>query len=406
MIPWAASSRDQAEIGFRQAAGFVHRSPRLKALFKCLPGLRKIRHRADIDAEIKVFAADDGTGDGVIFTDAIIDELHRHKNLALYRTWGGKLDKRAGQMATMSTAGEVDSEFEQTREKIRQELPVIERRPGYIHARSAQVALHEYAVPEGGDVEDMAVVKLANPFSRITVDSLERKFNKPTMTLSHWRRFSCNAPTRSDSAAITESEWYGAKTNEPIPEGQSIWLGVDVGFKWDTTALVPFWMPEPTRRQFGPATVLVPPRDGSALEVDVIKRGIVVIHERNPIECVVMDTSHAEDLAQWIRDNITETVVDRQQTNTLAVEDYERFMSALRNGWLQHAGDPGLTRHALNAVARVLPFGDARFDRVSQTRQGGNQEIRVIDALTAAAMVNSVASAQPEPVAEPIVAWG
>ena len=42
-------------------------------------------------------------------------------------------------------------------------------------------------------------------------------------------------------------------------------------------------------------------------------------------------------------------VIDRQQTNPFAVEDYDRFMEALRNGWLQHAGDADLTSHALNA---------------------------------------------------------
>jgi hypothetical protein len=35
-------------------------------------------------------------------------------------------------------------------------------------------------------------------------------------------------------------------------------------------------------------------------------------------------------------------------------------MEALRKGWLHHTGRQGLTSHALNAIARVLPFGDAR----------------------------------------------
>ncbi len=78
--------------------------------------------------------------------------------------------------------------------------------------------------------------------------------------------------------------------------------------------------------------------------------------------------------------------------NKWAAEDYDKFTEALREGWLKHSGDRALTRHVLNAVARVLPFGDARFDRPSQTRQGGEQERRVIDALTAAAMVHAVAA--------------
>jgi len=401
-IPWAASSRDQAEIGYRQAEGLVLGSPRLKAFLKCQEGYRRIKN--ELGGRLQVFAADDGTGDGIIPSDCFIDELHRHKNLKLYRTWSGKLQKRGGQLATISTSGEPGTEFEQTRERIRQQTPTIERRPGYVHARSARIALHEYAVPEDGDVEDMATVKLANPFSGITVENLAEKFDTPTMTMTHWRRMVCNLPTRDEHAAIQEAEWHDAATTDEIPEGESVWLGLDVAFKWDTTAMVPLWMPDPPKRLLGPATILVPPRDGSSLEVDEIKRSVVVIHQRNPIHTVVMDISRAEDLAQWISD-LGITIIDRAQTNSLAVEDYERFMSALRNGWLQHSGDAGLTRHALNAVARVLPFGDARFDRVSQTRQGGNQELRVIDALTAAAMVNAAASAPVEESGEVLSAW-
>ena len=49
-------------------------------------------------------------------------------------------------------------------------------------------------------------------------------------------------------------------------------------------------------------------------------------------------------------------------------------------------------------------IADARFDRPSSTRQGGNNDQRVIDALTAAAMVHAVASTQPAEK-ERLVAW-
>ena len=60
-------------------------------------------------------------------------------------------------------------------------------------------------------------------------------------------------------------------------------------------------------------------------------------------------------------------------------------------------GDRALTRHVLNAVIQIMPRGDARFARVSRTRQGGNQDSRVIDALDAAAMAHFVATMTPEP---------
>jgi hypothetical protein len=64
-----------------------------------------------------------------------------------------------------------------------------------------------------------------------------------------------------------------------------------------------------------------------------------------------------------------------------------------------------MTRHALNAIARPLPQGDSRFDRPSQTRMSSEQDRRVIDALTAAAMVHSLASGPTSQPAEALFAW-
>jgi hypothetical protein len=81
-------------------------------------------------------------------------------------------------------------------------------------------------------------------------------------------------------------------------------------------------------------------------------------------------------------------VIDRAQTTKLICADYEAFMDGLRNGTLKHTGDVGLRSHVLHAIARRLPGGDYRFDRpVASRRAVGQQDRRVIDALTAAAMV-------------------
>lgn len=393
-IPWAASSREQAEIGYRQAEGFVLGSPRLKAFMKCQEGYRRIKNMHS-GGRMQIFAADDRHADGIIPTDGFLDELHRHKDLRLYRTWRGKLLKRNGQIAAFSTSGEPGSEFEETRERIRQATPIVMSRPGFIRCVSDSIALHEYAVPEGGDVDDMATVKLANPFSGVTVEALTAKRASPTMTPAHWSRFVCNLPTRSESAAITESEWFAAKVDDEIPGGEPVDLGMDVAWKWDTTAIVPLWCRSIDWRLFGPAMILTPPRDGSSLDSNEVQAALCAIHDRNPISTIVMDTSRAEFIAEWASQEFGCTVIDRPQTNSEAVQDFDRFMEALRNGWLHHSGDAGLTRHALNAIARMLPQGDARFDRPSQTRRSAEQDRRVIDALTAAAMVHSFAGESP-----------
>jgi len=152
--------------------------------------------------------------------------------------------------------------------------------------------------------------------------------------------------------------------------------------------------------------VLTPPRDGTSLDPHLVEKALTDLNARNPIHTVVMDPSRGEQLGAWIEETFGATVIARGQTAPLAIVDYERFMEALRSGWLKHSGDADMTQHALNAVARIDRFGAARFDRAAATRGGGpQQELRVIDALIAAAMVHAQASFQPEPDLEPLVAF-
>jgi hypothetical protein len=191
-------------------------------------------------------------------------------------------------------------------------------------------------------------------------------------------------------AAITDDEWAGAREGAPraIPEGERIDAGLDLGWKHDTTAIVPLWGSPDGFRLLGEAEVIVPPRDGTSLHPDVVKRALVVLNERNPLDALVMDTTDGEDIAAWAADELGVTVVDRPQSNDLAVADYKHFMRGLRTGELRHVPHcPKLTRHAMNAVARRLPRGDLRFDRPAPSRNQAKQDRRVVDALTAAGMV-------------------
>ena len=322
-------------------------------------------------------------------TFAVVDELHRHRNLKLYRTWRGKLAKREGQILVISTAGEPGSDFELTRQRMRQ-LPNKTVDLCFTRAEGNGAVIHEWAIPEKADPTDIDLALAANPSPRVTREILLEKFNSPTFDLAHWTRLTCNLATRSVLSAITEMEWMRALTDEEIPEGAMIWAGLDVAWKFDTTALVPLWEPEPGRRIFGPAVVLTPPRDGSSLDPALVEDALRDLSERYDLHTIVMDTSRAEQLSVWIRNELRCDVIDRVQSNPLACMDYERFMSGLRSGELLHSGDANLTAHAMNAIARALPEGKTRFDRPMASRRNQEaQNVRVIDALTAAAMVNN-----------------
>jgi hypothetical protein len=412
-IPIGAASAKQARIIFDQAAGFIQRTPELKRRFKAFGGYKMIRSLVNGGTGIEVYAHDPNTGDGVIpFPYAIVDELHRHDDLRLYSLWKGKLRKRGGQIITISTAGEPDAPFENMRDEIRHRATKRKRTGSHLRAEGKGLILHEWQVGSDEECADMQAVKAANPLSTITAESLEEDYASPTTDLGDWKRLKCNRPTRSAQSAITDKEWDDAQLDMEIPPRASVDVGLDVAWKWDTTAFVPLWMGwtgadlqdedarwrkspsgslravKPGMRLLGPAKVLVPPRDGSSMHPDVLKNAMLELVDLYKVGDVVMDVHNAEDIAAWIEDELHVTVIDRQQGNTAMVADYNAFMDGLRNGTLRHTGDPDLRAHVLHAIARRLPGGDYRFDRTTTHRQNViAQDRRVIDGLTAAAMV-------------------
>ena len=157
-IPLAASARDQARIMYRQMKGFVDRSklklPHRSWWVDCFDGYRQIHlrkpgatKRGEVAGLTEVHAADAGTADGVIpFPFAFLDELHRHKDLALHRTWSGKLQKRGAQLIVISTAGEPGHDFELTREKIQREALDKCRDGAFGRYETERIVLHDWSV--------------------------------------------------------------------------------------------------------------------------------------------------------------------------------------------------------------------------------------------------------------------
>jgi phage terminase large subunit-like protein len=396
MVPMAAASRDQTGILLNQASGFVRRTPGLERRFRVYEGYRRIKCLRT-DGTIQVFAADDRTGDGVIFTLALLEELHRHPDLRLYRTWHGKIEKRGGQVVAISTAGEPGGEYENVKASVLKRGR-LRRRGAHTVARTKELVLHQHALADGDDVHDLKRVKHANPFSGVTLAGLKRKHDSPTMLESHWARFVCGIPTRGDAAAITASEWTGLRKTK-IPAGTEVLAGVDLGWKWDTTALVPLWMRDRERRVLGEPEVIVPPRDGTSTPPELIRAAARRIHERTPVHTwVVEDAAGAEQFIEWLQQEFPDARVvlwgTGNQPQSLA---FDRWMEAVREHWLEHPHHELLTQHVLNAVAKPAGPDRYRFDRPRTTRQARGQDQRVIDCLDAAAAAHAVAVADDDP---------
>jgi phage terminase large subunit-like protein len=415
-VPIAAASARQARILYSRAEEFIQRTPELTRRFKPQSGYLRILSLANGGWGIQVYAADKDTGEGIIPTLCFVDDPHAQKNLGLYRTWRGKLRKRNGQIVAISTAGEPGTDFEMTRDKIRDTATELQQLgPCRIRAVAPKIIMHEFRVPHPAQARDLDAVLAANPLSTITRDDLEQLLADPTLDFGEdWLRKTCNIPARSSKAAVSESDWARAYSAERIPEGVPIWVGADFAWSQDTTALVPLWWRDSEFRLLGEARILAPPGNGDMLDPQEVWDALVGLNERNPIAVIAADKTKAQDTLMRAERELGCEVVDVDQGTNNQAEEYERFMEGLRGGgspdeqrepWLRHTGDPELRRHVMNAIARKLPGDRYAFDRPAVSRQASKQDRRVIDALKAASMVNNVAVVENGGVGlEPLIA--
>jgi phage terminase large subunit-like protein len=410
-VPVAAASREQAEILYRQAEGFVLRSEGLYApvhsaiaaakgkrktevpRFVCLEGYRRINHHAG--GRIQVFAADDRTGDGIIPTLGIIDEPHRLRDLSLYRTWTGKIAKRGGQIAAISTSGEPGSDFELTRAKVREAATEVKRQGSFTRYATKRIVLHEWAVPTGADVSDMAVVKAANPFSGITVPMLREKYASPTMTTHHWLRFVCNRPTRDDDCWLGPNAltlWAGLEAPFTFAPGDPTWLGVDVGIKRDSTAVVAVQRDE--TGEFHAATRLWIPGTDDPVDVTDVMEHIRELGRAYDVQAVSYDPRFFDVPAKMLADEglpLIEVAQSVERMTTVCGS----LLELIKSGRMHHTGDQLLTDHVLNAVPR---FNERGFTLQKSKSRGR------IDACIALALAVDMAMRTPVAV-ESFAVW-
>lgn len=381
-VPVAAASREQAEILYRQAEGFVLRSSRLHTTilstlqqvkgkrktevprFTCLEGYRRINHFGG--GRIQIFAADDRTGDGIIPTFGIVDEPHRLRDLSLYRTWAGKIAKRDGQIVAISTSGEPGGDFEETRARIRGAATDVSSSGSFTRYATGRLVLHEWAVPEGGDVDDMAEVKAANPFSRITVEMLTEKRASPTMTAHHWLRFVCNRPTMDDDTWLGEDGariWEALKQPWEFVDGAETWVGVDVAIKWDTTAVVAIQKRD-DGRYHARCRLWVP--DQRSVDVTDVMQHIRELDAVFSVQAVSFDPRFFDVPAKMLEDEGV-TMIETPQS----VETMTRAVSALYEGIntakITHDDDRAFTNQVLGAVPR---YNDRAFTLAKSKSRG------------------------------------
>jgi phage terminase large subunit-like protein len=345
MVVVAASSRDQANWLYLAAQGFVERSPKIQSQFRCQEGTRRIRCDS-MGSRIQVFAADDRTGDGANFTWAVLEELHRHRDFRLYRTWRGKATKRKGaQVIAISTAGVPGSEFEHTRARMKLMGKAVHR-GAFTRAISKTTLIHDYAVPDSMDPDNMQHVKKANPLSSITIAQLQDKHDSPSFNPAHWRRFVCGMPAQLDGL-VSPEEWDRLKVDiGGIQDEELVYVAVRVG------------------QQGGCGIGIAAPREEgvavTALQLPydflLLQGTLAELVKRYKVEAIYIDKRQF-GMGADILEGSGLPLEDFPQSPTRLMEATATFLGLVSSKTVRHSGDEVLTDQVKLATAKETVTG-------------------------------------------------
>lgn len=353
-----AASRDQAGRMHEHIKGFIERSPGLQR------HVRPLRRRCELVGRkgfVEILASDADTADGIGPTLAIIDELHRHKDTALYEVALKGLKKRGGQLLHCTTAGETEQSplGELRRRGLR--LPGLVREGMHTHGRSESFAFHEWALTPDDDPHDMEVVKQANPLSSITVEDLAVEHE--AMKWWAWARFACGLWTAGEHAAISPLDWAGCAAPDLAfyPDLQHV-LSIDLAWVLDTTAINAVQAVNPTDIRALPVATIKPPGDGTAIREEQILAPVREWKRAHPtVRGVVLDPeAGGRSFVEKLEDLGLPVIVHSQKNGPMA-DAASRFDEVIRNRHFRHVGDPQVTAQVLAASAKQLEGGRWKF---------------------------------------------
>jgi phage terminase large subunit-like protein len=353
-----AASRDQAGILFRQAKGFVERTPGLQMRMVVKGGYREIRSTRH-DGRIRVLAADVDTADGIIPTLALVDELHRHKSTDLYGVFRDGLGPRGGQMITISTAGAHEaSPLGQMRAAARQ---LEQRRDGkHLHAwsQSGSFALHEWALEPSDDSDDLEVVKGANPAAGVTLEQLQERHDSPSTRPSQWLRFACGIWVSGEDWWILPADWALAETEQRLLRGEQVALGFDGSRVGDATALVACRLSDGLLQPLGVWEKPDQYRGDWEVPAGAVEQAVADAFETYRVERMYADPPLWQtEIDGWAREYGQDVVLRFSTNRTRFLDALERFRTDQAAGHVPHVGDETLTRHVLNAQVRQVRGG-------------------------------------------------
>jgi phage terminase large subunit-like protein len=300
-------------------------------------------------------------------------------------------------MITISTAGDHEASPLGVMRAAAHRLPGT-KQGRHLHARAANdsFALHEWALDDGDDVDDIETVKLANPASIQTVELLRQRHDSPSMLPWQWARFACGIWVGAESWWLKAETWQESVSEETLEPGDRITVGFDGSRYRDATALVGCRVEDGLLQ---PLQVWERPTDLPAYVGWEVPGGQVAGAVADAMERFHVERLYADpplwqsELDEWVR--LYGDVVSRYPTNRARfMAAVERFRTDLLAGAVPHTADEVLGRHVLNAQTREVRGG--YWLEKPRTGTAGNIDAAVAAVLAYEARCDVVATGSSE----------
>lgn len=390
LVACAAGSDDQADLIFGAAKTMAEESPKLRQICETfdgeiqvpsIPGAKLVR----VAASARKFGSNlDGKNIFVV----VCDELHVWEGDRGEIVWGtltrGTVARREPMVIQITTAG-----FDRQSICYRQYEHAKRVLDDPEYDRAFYAYIREAA--EGADFRDPAVWEAANPsFGEI----MHGGFYQDQLTKqpeNEFRRFYLNQWTRSAECWLPPGAWEACYSDDDIPDGAEVFVGVDVALYHDSTAVAVVW---PHDDRFVVRSRVWNP-DGNKIDVADVMEHIRQLSRRYKIQRVSFDPRFFDVPAGMLADEGI-PMVEIPQSPERMVPACGQAWELIVGGQLAHNGDPVLEEHVLSAQQRPGERGWT----LSKAKSG-----RKIDACIAMILALSLASSPPAPESAPFALW-
>jgi phage terminase large subunit-like protein len=361
----AAATKDQARKLFDQAVKMINRTPEIRELITPQHS-RLIVHRKEGDELIRtgvlhVLSSDDsGSQHGHDPTFVFIDELHAHKKDDTYVALDSALVKHPeSQMAIISTAGyEKDSTLGRMRDNALA-LPNKEHygRLTIVRDELSNFTMLEWALTEHDDLSNPKVLKEANPASFVTIEALSEQVHSLGLDPLDVARLHANVWTRARESWLPLGAWDNCiEEGAYIPDYADVFLGVDIGYKDDYSAIGILHKREDGKTVIK-AQIYKPPGRGDQLQLSVIEEAIRDLSTKYRVLDVRYDPKFFERSAQMLSAEgftLSEWWPSDSRASLMTNKLYEAIIS---NRIVHDGTDRELANHVQSAAVTQTPKG-------------------------------------------------